>query len=98
MNSAAGSTNRLISQGHATRSTLAFSRVIHFITLSIVYWCDGVSIGLHGPDRMLLSSWIVHQHHSPTAVRQEPIDGVLRSVDADGMRAELRWNRLEMDV
>src|SRR5258706_10689737 len=31
-NSASGSTNFLISHGHATRSTFTFSRVIHFIT------------------------------------------------------------------
>src|SRR5947208_4296269 len=30
-NSACGSTNFLMSQGHATRSTLTFSRVIHFM-------------------------------------------------------------------
>src|SRR5438128_3531468 len=35
MNSALGSMNFLMSHGHATRSTLAFSRVIHFILMSM---------------------------------------------------------------
>ena len=34
-NSASSSTNRLINQGHATRSTLMFSRVIHRIGVSL---------------------------------------------------------------
>src|SRR5881396_2920511 len=38
-NSACGSTNRLISQGQATRSTLTSLRVIHFIFTS---WSPGV--------------------------------------------------------
>src|SRR6185437_12719966 len=40
-NSASGSTNFLISQGHATRSTFTRSRVIHFIVFPFVNWLTG---------------------------------------------------------
>src|SRR4030095_3364533 len=40
-NSASGSTNFLMSQGQATRSTLIFSRVIHFINYTPVLWQPG---------------------------------------------------------
>src|SRR6266568_8367600 len=38
MNSASLSTNRLISHGHATRSTFTFFLVIHFISYISIHW------------------------------------------------------------
>src|SRR6266496_3008715 len=40
-NSASGSTNRRMSQGHATRSTLAFFRVTHFMTALLAFDLSG---------------------------------------------------------
>src|ERR1700756_1512974 len=42
-NSASLSTNFLISQGQATRSTLTYSRVIHFMRHLLLLWCSGLT-------------------------------------------------------
>src|SRR5262249_60729346 len=47
-NCASGSTNFLISQGQATRSTFTRSRVIHFIVVSF-HHLRGIWIGTHWP-------------------------------------------------
>src|SRR3989442_14398144 len=65
MNSASGSMNRRISHGHATRSTLIFSRVIHFIE-SLQLWRYGRSYIMIRPYH---AKWKVHygtrsRHHT----------------------------------
>src|SRR6516162_8838587 len=42
-NSASLSTNFLISHGQATRSTLTYSRVIHFMRRLLLLWCNGLT-------------------------------------------------------
>src|SRR6516165_10196491 len=42
-NSASLSTNFLISHGQATRSTLTYSRVIHFMRRLLLLWCNSLT-------------------------------------------------------
>src|SRR5437879_614183 len=78
-NSASRSMKRLISHGHAIRSTRAFSRVIHFMVVS---WTLRGKIQLtHLIDRRTM------------ACRQKGVDVVARRGEGRGVRAFFRQHR-----
>src|SRR5205823_3964888 len=75
-NSASLSTNFLISHGQATRSTLTYSRVIHFMRRLLLLWCNGLTSSLRP----------INEHCGAMRSWQKRIDFVPFPIEREGMR------------